>query len=88
MRRQHDTQIGWQVLTKNLARIDTVTAGKGYEWSELRKTFRAHDVRTVIIHREFDSLVNAHNARLDDVFHRRSVVECSIRLLEPRYGTR
>ena len=89
MSRPHDTQIGWQILTRNLDRIDTITADKGYDWAELRTKLREHGVRPVIKHREFDSLDKAHNARLDDdTYHRRSVVEASFRLLKQRYGDR
>lgn len=87
--RPHDTQIGWQVLTRNTDRIETITADKGYDWDDLRSMLRDHDIRPVIKHREFDRLDRAHNARLDDaVYHRRSVVECSIRVLKQRYGDR
>ena len=87
--RPHDTQIGWQVLTRNLDRINTITADKGYDWADLRSELRENHVRPVIKHREFDSLDKAHNARLsDDVYHRRSVVECSFRVLKQRYGDR
>lgn len=50
---------------------------------------RAHRVRPVIKHREYDSLDKAHNARLDDeVYHRGSVVETVFRVLKQRYGDR
>lgn len=89
MSRPHDTQIGCQVLTRNLDRIDIITADKGYDWGELRTKLREHGVRPVIKHREFDNLDKAHNARLDDdTYHRRSVVECSFRILKQRYGDR
>lgn len=87
--RPHDTQIGWQVLTRNEDRIDVITADKGYDWDDLRSSLRAKDIRPVIKHREFDPLDKAHNARIDDdVYHRRSVVECSFRILKQRYGDR
>ena len=87
--RPHDTQIGWQVLTRNLDQIGAVTADKGYDWADLRSMLRENDVRPLIKHREFDTLDKAHNARIDDdVYHRRSVVECSFRVLKQRYGDR
>ena len=87
--RPHDTQIGWQVLTRNLDQIRTITADKGYDWADLRDELRDHGVRPVIKHREFDNLDKAHNARIDDeVYHRRSVAECSFRVLKQRYGDR
>ena len=87
--RPHDTQIGWQVLTRNRDRIRTLTADKGYDWDDLRSMLRDHDVRPVIKHREFDSLDMAHNARLDDeTYHRRSMVESSFSVLKRRYSDR
>lgn len=70
--RPHDTQIGWQVLTRNLDQIGVLTADKGYDWGDLRGMLREHDIRPLIKHREFGSLDKAHNARLDDeLYHRR-----------------
>lgn len=87
MTRPHDTQIGEQVLKRNLDRVNTITADKGYDWDELRRTLRENGVRPVIKHREFSSLDAAHNARLDDeTYHRRSVVESVIRSLKRRFG--
>lgn len=85
----HDTKIGWQVLRRNLDRISTVTADKGYDWSDLRTMLRENGIRPVIKHREFDSLDAAHNARLDDeIYHRRSVIETVFRVLKQRYSDR
>jgi len=87
MKRPHDTQIGEQVLTRNLDQIETITADKGYDWDELRHKLTEAGVRPVIKHREFSSLDAAHNARLDDeTYHRRSVVESVIRSLKQRFG--
>lgn len=87
--RPHDTRIGWQVLTRNVDRLDVLTADKGYDWQALRAMLRDHGVRPLIKHREFGSLDKAHNARLDDdLYHRRSVAECSFRVLKQRYGDR
>jgi IS5 family transposase len=87
MTRPHDTQIGDQVLKRNLDRVETITADKGYDWDELRRYLKKHGVRPVIKHREFSSLDAAHNARLDDrTYHRRSVVESVIRSLKQRFG--
>lgn len=87
--RPHDIQIGWQVLTRNPDQISVLTADKGYDWADLRSMLRDNDVRPLIKHREFDNLDKAHNARIDDdVYHRRSVVECCFRVLKQRYGDR
>jgi IS5 family transposase len=87
MKRPHDTQIGEQLLKRNLDRLEIITADKGYDWDELRQKLREADVRPVIKHREFSSLDAAHNARLDDdTYHRRSVVESVIHSLKRRFG--
>jgi IS5 family transposase len=87
MKRPHDTQIGEQVLRRNLDQVETITADKGYDWDELRHKLRKEGVRPVIKHREFSPLDAAHNARLDDeTYHRRSVVESVIRSLKQRFG--
>jgi IS5 family transposase len=87
MKRPHDTQIGEQVLKRNLDRVETITADKGYDWDELRRNLKEHGIRPVIKHREFSPLDAAHNARLDDeTYHRRSVVESVIRSLKKRFG--
>jgi len=39
MKQPHDTQIGQQVLTRNLNRLQTVTADKGYDWDDCVKNF-------------------------------------------------
>lgn len=87
MKQPHDTQVGRQVLTRNLSRLEIVTADKGYDWDDLREQLRRADVRPVIKHREFSPLDVAHNARHDDnIYHRRSVVEAVFFALKQRYG--
>ncbi len=87
MKQPHDTQVGRQVLTRNLNRLQTVTADKGYDWDDLREELREADVRPVIKHREFSPLDAAHNARHDDdIYHRRSIVESVFFALKQRYG--
>lgn len=89
VKQPHDTQIGWQVLTRNQAHLSTVTADKGYDWAKLRRKLRDHGLRPVIKHREFTSLDRAHNARLDDaVYHQRSMVETVFSVIKRRYGDR
>lgn len=87
MQQPHDTQVGWQVLTRNLDQLQTVTADKGYDWDALRHRLREADVRPVIKHREFTPLDVAHNVRQDDnTYHRRSAVEAFFFALKQRYG--
>jgi IS5 family transposase len=87
MKQPHDTQIGRQVLTRNLDRLTTITADKGYDWDDLRQRLREAEVRPVIKHREFYPLDMAHNARHDaDTYHRRSLVESVFFALKHRFG--
>lgn len=84
----HDTQIAWQVLTRNLNDLGTVVADKGFDWDDLRQMLRENGIRPVIKHREFYSLDAAHNARIDDeTYHHRSVVESIFFALRKRFGT-
>lgn len=84
----HDTQIAWQVLTRNLDQLDTVVADKGFDWDDLRQKLREEGIRPVIKHREFYSLDAAHNARIDDeTYHRRSIVEAIFYALRKRFGS-
>jgi IS5 family transposase len=32
MKQPHDTQVGWQVLVRNLDALSTFAADKGYDW--------------------------------------------------------
>lgn len=87
MKRPHDTQIGEQLLKRNLDQVETITADKGYDWDELRQKLRENGVRPVIKHREFSSLDKAHNARIDDdIYGQRAVVESIFAALKQRFG--
>jgi IS5 family transposase len=86
MKQPHDTQIGWQVLQRNLHNVEILTADKGYDWDKFRQYLREAGVRPVIKHREFSSIDAAHNARIDDdTYHRRSVVESVFASLRRRF---
>jgi len=84
----HDTQIGWQVLRRNLDQLHTVAADKGFDWDDVRHKLRSEGIRPVIKHREFYGLDAAHNARIDDdTYHRRSIVEAIFFALRKRFGS-
>jgi IS5 family transposase len=84
----HDTQIAWQVLTRNLEQLGTVVADKGFDWDELRHMLREEGIRPVIKHREFYSLDAAHNTRINDKkYHRRSIAESIFFALRKRFGS-
>lgn len=83
-----DTQIAWQGLTRNLGKLETVVADKGFDWDDLRHKLRDEGIRPVIKHREFYSLDAAHNARIDDkTYHQRSIVEAIFFALRKRFGS-
>jgi IS5 family transposase len=48
MKQPHVTQIGRQVLTRNLEQLNTIVADKGYDWDALRHELRDADIRLVI----------------------------------------
>jgi IS5 family transposase len=50
MKQPYDTQVGRQVLTRNLDRLHTITADKGYDWDYLREQLREPGIRPVIKH--------------------------------------
>lgn len=84
----HDTQIGWQILTRNLHQLETITADKGFDWDKLRHKLRNEGIRPVIKHREFYALDAAHNARINDAtYHRRSIAEAEFFALRKRFGS-
>lgn len=83
----HDTQIAWQLLTRNLNKLGTVVADKGFDWDDLRQMLREHGIRPVIKQREFYSLDAAHNALIDDeTYHLRSIVESIFFAIRERFG--
>lgn len=85
----HDTQVARQVLERNLDRISTITADKGYDSDPLRRFLQAHSVNTVIKHREFSLLDRADNLQQnDEVYNQRSVSETGFRILKQRFGDR
>ena len=87
MKQPHDSQVGWQLLSRNLDKLTIVTADKGYDWELLRQKLRAEGVKPVIKHREFGWHGVANNALLDDTtYHKRSNVESAFFALRRKYG--
>jgi IS5 family transposase len=64
--KKHDTRIGEQVVKRNLEKMTSVAADKGYDWKKLRDELRSRGVRPLLKHREFTHLDKAHNSRMDD----------------------
>lgn len=85
----HDTRVGRQLLARNLDRISTITADKGYDAQDLRRFLRANDVTPVIKRREFSARDRALNELQDDaLYHQRAASETGFRVLKQRFGDR
>jgi len=87
MKQPHDTQIAWQLLTRNLDRLSVLTADKGYDWELLRRRLRSEGVKPVIKYREFGWHGIANNVLLDETtYHQRSNIEATFFALRRKYG--
>jgi len=87
MKQPHDSQVGWQLLKRNLNKLTKVTADKGYDWELLRHRLRSEGVKPVIKYREFGWHGVANNVLLDDTtYHQRSNIESTFFALRRKYG--
>ncbi len=87
MKQPHNSQIGWQLLKRNINKVSVLTADKGYDWWLLRQKLRAEGVKPVIKHRGFGWNGVAGNVLIDDTaYHQRSNVESTIFALRRKYG--
>jgi len=87
MKQLHDSQVGWQLLTRNLDKLTKVTADKGFDWELLRHTLRSEGVKPVIKYREFGWYAVANNVLIDDTtYHQRSNIESTFFALRRKYG--
>jgi IS5 family transposase len=87
MKQPHDTQIAWQLLTRNIDKLSVLTADKGYDWELLRRKLRSEGIKPVIKHREFGWHGVANNVLLDDTtYHQRSNIEATFFALRRKYG--
>ena len=66
MKQPHDSQVAWQLLTRNLDKLNILTADKGYDWELLRHNLRSEGVKPVIKYREFGWHGVANNVLLDE----------------------
>ena len=83
----HDSQVGCQLLKRNLDKLSTLTADKGYDWWLLRNKLRAEGVKPLIRAREFGWEGVAENLLMDDTtYHQRSNVESVFFALRQRFG--
>ena len=87
MTQPHDSRVGWQLLKRNLDKLSTITADKGYDWWLLRNKLRAEGVKPLIRAREFGWEGIAENVLMDDKkYHQRSNVESVFFALRQRFG--
>ena len=87
MKQPHDSKIGWQMVKRNLDKLNILTADKGYDWWLLRQRLRAEGVKPVIKHREFGWHGIANNLLQDDtIYHQRSNAESTFFALRRKYG--
>lgn len=88
-KKPHDTQVGWRLLARNLDRVSTITADKGYDSGPLRRFLQAHGDEPVIKHRGFTSLDWAQNRLQDEgVYRQRPASETGFRVIKQRFGDR
>jgi len=87
MKQLHDSKIGWQMVKRNLDKLNILTADKGYDWWLLRQRLRAEGVKPVIKHREFGWRGIVNNFLQDDtIYHQRSNAESTFFALRRKYG--
>jgi IS5 family transposase len=87
MKQPHDTQVGWQVLTRNLEKLSAVAADKGYDWEQIRIRLRAEAVTPLIPQRDPGFRDWARNLLIrDQADHQRSNAESVFFGLRRRYG--
>ena len=87
MKQPHDTQVGWQVLTRNLDALSAVAADKGYDWEILRTKLRAEGIKPLIPTRVMDLRGHVKNLLIDKpAYHQRSNAESVFFGLRRRYG--
>jgi len=66
MKQPQDSQIAWQLLTRNLYKLIIMTAVKGSDCELLWHKLRSEEVNPVIKHRECGWHGAANNVLLDD----------------------
>ncbi len=73
VKQPHDTQVGWQVLVRNLDDFATVAADKGDDWEELRTRLHAESITPLIPQRDPGMRGWARNLLIKDrAYHQRS----------------
>jgi len=87
MKQSHDSKVTWQLLTRNLDKLNTVTADEVYDWKPYRHKLRSAGVKPVIKHCEFGWHGVAKDVMLDDTtYHQRSNIEPTFLAIRRKYG--
>jgi IS5 family transposase len=74
--RKHDSKVAPSLSRRNTGDVAILLGDKGYDDQKIRAVARENGVRPLIEHREFSSLHEAWNARLDaDRYGQRSQSE-------------
>ncbi len=85
--RKHDSKIAPSLIKRNTGEVAVFLGDKGYDDEKVRALARETGVQPLIKHREFSSLHNAWNARLDaDLYGQRSQNETVNSRLKRKYG--
>ena len=87
MKQPHDTQVGLQVLVRNIDDLTAVAADKGYDWEALRTRLRAESITPLIPQRGPGFRGWARNLLIHDrEYNQRSNAESVFFGLRQRYG--
>lgn len=72
----NDAKVGPQLTARNIDKIESLAADKGYDSKAFRDKLRREGVRPLIKHRLYNQIDHAHNARLsDELYNQRSLSE-------------
>jgi hypothetical protein len=87
MKQPHDTQVGWQVLVRNLDKLTAVAANNGYDWESLRTKLRSERITPLTPQRDPGLPGWARNLLIYDwVYPQHSNAESVFFGLQRRYG--
>ncbi|WP_251331619.1 IS5 family transposase [Haloplanus pelagicus] len=85
--RRHDSQIAPSLIERNTGDIAVLLGDKGYDDQKVRAVAHEENVRPLIKHREFSSLHEAWNARIDaELYGQRSQNETVNSRIKRKYG--
>jgi IS5 family transposase len=72
----NDAKVGPLLAARNMGKLTSLAADKGYDSAAFRRQLRKNGVRPLIKHRLYRPIDHAHNARMDaDRYNQRSLTE-------------